>query len=109
MGHLPDYICTECGLKTPRENLTAKKVSFGTLGSSSIMLKSRTVAWLCDPCCNKDPAWQLAEYESPGFKQAEEMEEVARTARQMRRLEAGQPADETPPSGIPTVQDDSNS
>lgn len=104
MGHLPDYVCTSCGLQTPRANLVAKKVSFGTLGSNSVMLKSRTVAWLCFPCVKKDPAWQLEEYESPGFKQADEVEAMARAARQYRQL-----AGERLPRSLPTVDQSDNS
>lgn len=78
MGHQPEYKCTRCGnANVTRDDLLAMKVSFVTLGSEGITVKSRTPDWLCFPCLKKDPIWKMEEYDSPGLRTAEEQLEAA--------------------------------
>jgi hypothetical protein len=64
-----DYSCTCCGAEVGRENLTVKRAFFTTMGKPPTTIKSRTVAWLCQPCLDKDPDWTLDKFvASPGMR-----------------------------------------
>jgi hypothetical protein len=64
------YYCTNCGLETPREQLTVKKAVFTDMGSKARMHKSRVVDQLCPrpTCLPADPDWQREAFEEPNFK-----------------------------------------
>lgn len=72
MPHYSEYKCRgpgSCGRHTERELLTVKKVVFTVMGAGGKVLKSRTVAWLCDECVEKDPEYTSEPYaNAPGLK-----------------------------------------
>lgn len=51
------YQCTNCGSSTRRKNLTVKRSIFFEFGSAGKQKRSRTVAWLCPDCTDKDADW----------------------------------------------------
>lgn len=53
------YICTECGKTFDKEALTVVNILFKTMGVGPKIKKSRTLAWLCTPCLEKHPSWNL--------------------------------------------------
>lgn len=53
----PQYLCTACGKRKKREQLTVKKVLFQHFGRNGQVLRSRVSAWLCEECKNKDIDW----------------------------------------------------
>ena len=61
-----DYRCTECERSTDRKLLTVKKVMFQEMGSNARVLKTRTAAWLCPSCLNKDREWNIPKGDAPG-------------------------------------------
>lgn len=54
-----DYSCSDCGGRSTREDLMAKRVSFTTIGSTPKTVRSRTVKWLCEVCMMRDPDFNL--------------------------------------------------
>lgn len=56
--------CTACGEMFPRDDMTAKRVEFTTIGTKGKWrrIKSRTVAHLCDACREKDSDWNVKPY-----------------------------------------------
>lgn len=61
------YRCSSCG-KQPgptreiaRQHLFVKKIEFRRYGFKGSLLRSRTVAWLCRPCMEKDPNYNMPE------------------------------------------------
>jgi hypothetical protein len=62
------YSCSNCGKVTARSELTVKRIQFATMGEGYKTLKSRTTAWLCEPCRLADPAWnQELIFDAPGM------------------------------------------
>jgi hypothetical protein len=53
----PRYRCTRCGAEQTRGSLTVKKALFQGLGNRGQWQRSRTIAWLCDPCKMLDVDW----------------------------------------------------
>ena len=71
MPHYTEYRCTgaDCGKVTLRELLTAKKVNFSPIGPGAKIIRSRTVAWLCDECLEKDVDYNAQAFKAaPGLK-----------------------------------------
>lgn len=68
MANEPDYICTECGSDSTREQLTVKKVSFLEMGLNGRTLKSRVVGWLCPSCVNKDADFNREPWRAPNIR-----------------------------------------
>lgn len=63
------YQCTVCKRTVPREQLTAKRISFQTMGERFKTLRSRVIGWLCEDCREKDSIWNLPKRQSaPGMK-----------------------------------------
>lgn len=67
MAFTGEYKCSNCGKPEKKELLVVKKVMFQTIGIKPTTLRSRNVEWLCPVCVIKDPAWNTAEYSSPGM------------------------------------------
>lgn len=65
------YRCSACGASKDRDSLFVKRVYFATMGVKYKILKSRTVAWLCESCRDADPHWTQEFSQSPGFKKGE--------------------------------------
>ena len=64
-----EYSCTACGKEFTKDTLFAKRVMFAILGRNKGVVRSRTVAWLCEPCMNADPDYAREMYaSSPGMK-----------------------------------------
>ena len=62
------YKCSACQQPRARDSLTAKRVYFTTMGRGFKTIRSRTVAWLCPDCLEKDDAWTADMYsDSPGM------------------------------------------
>lgn len=71
MPHFSDYKCTECNRETLRGLLTAVRVQFTPLGPGAKVLRSRTIAWLCDECRETNDYWNLPAWSgAPGMKSA---------------------------------------
>jgi hypothetical protein len=71
MPHFSDYKCTDCQRETLKALLTAVKVQFTGLGAGAKVIRSRTIAWLCDECLCKNVHWNLPAYSgAPGMKSA---------------------------------------
>lgn len=69
MPHYSEYKCTECKQVTLKKLLYAKKVVFSPIGAGTKIIKSRTVAWLCNECIELDPDYQREAFnKSPGLK-----------------------------------------
>ena len=60
-----EYDCTSCGRTTARDDLMVKRAQFMTMGSGASNVRTRVVAWLCPPCLEKDPQWNLPERHKP--------------------------------------------
>lgn len=46
-----------------------KKVNFSAVGAGAKIVRSRTVAWLCDECLPKDPDYNAEAFKgAPGLK-----------------------------------------
>lgn len=58
MPFVSEYKCSECGEKTPVNELLAKRVIFRQMGDFGRTVKGRVVAWLCPSCLEKDPVWR---------------------------------------------------
>lgn len=62
-----NYICTRCGLKPDpsdskaKELLVAKTATFKSLGLHGRTIRSRTIAWLCPNCLDKDIQYNMPE------------------------------------------------
>lgn len=68
MPHFSDYRCTICNRETLRDLLVAKKVSFSKLGPGAKLIRSRTVAWVCDECIERDEEYNLPAFQgAPGM------------------------------------------
>lgn len=74
MANNRPYACSACKGPTPREHLLVKKVIFQELGVKPKMARSRTAAWLCPSCLQKDPHWNLGAYVAPGMVEADEFD-----------------------------------
>jgi ribosomal protein L37AE/L43A len=71
MPHFSDYKCTKCNRETLKQLLMAVKVQFTGLGAGAKVVRSRTIAWLCDECLEEDAYWNMPAYSSaPGMKSA---------------------------------------
>lgn len=57
MEDVTRYPCTACQRRTPRDELTVKRVSFFKFGERGKLLRVRTVAWLCPDCKLSDVDW----------------------------------------------------
>jgi hypothetical protein len=75
MPHYTDYRCTVCRQVTLKQLLTVKKAVFQPLGAGAKIIKSRTVAWLCNECVELDPEYMLEAFNAPGHK-SESLERV---------------------------------
>ena len=65
--HYSEYKCSSCKRITERTLLVAKKVIFSPLGPGAKVMRSRTVAWLCDECLPKDEVYASEPFSSaPG-------------------------------------------
>lgn len=63
------YECTYCHVDVGRDKLMAKRVQFLTMGKSARVLRSRTVAWVCNDCAKLDNDWTSEPWmDSPGLK-----------------------------------------
>lgn len=60
-----DYACTRCGKEHPRSDLVAKVASFRELGVGGRLVRSRTVAWLCENCMVYDPDYNMTRVNGP--------------------------------------------
>lgn len=76
MPHYTTDRCTSCGDLTSPELLTIKRVSFAARVSPSKLTRSRTVAWLCRKCLNKDEHWNLPAYKGTPGLTSEALERV---------------------------------
>jgi len=68
MPHYTDYRCTVCSRVTFKELLVVKKAVFQPLGAGAKIIRSRTVAWLCDECVELDEDYQREAFGSQGHK-----------------------------------------
>lgn len=63
------YCCDVCGDDVGRDNIYAKRVIFAQARRGGSVLKSRTVAWMCLPCLNKDPQFTSEKFVgAPGMR-----------------------------------------
>lgn len=63
------YQCTVCKKTVPRDELTAKRISFQTMGMRFKTLRSRVIGWLCKECLEKDETWNMPKRQNaPGMK-----------------------------------------
>jgi hypothetical protein len=65
MAQEHEYVCNGCGKHTARKMLTVKKILFTSMGAGSTTTRSRVQAWLCPPCVQKDPDWNLPANRQP--------------------------------------------
>lgn len=68
MAYNKPYKCTNCGEIIPREQVTVVRVQFMPPGSGAKVIKSRTINWLCPPCRDADPVWNLASHDAPAYQ-----------------------------------------
>jgi predicted RNA-binding Zn-ribbon protein involved in translation (DUF1610 family) len=61
VGRTPVYKCTSCGMEQERSRLSVKRIQFLTFGRSPKVLRSRTAAWLCPDCRERDVDWNRKE------------------------------------------------
>lgn len=72
-----EYKCGECGGEFAKEDLLVKRVQFMTLGRNGKNVRSRAVAWMCRPCAEADPQWNVPSMRSPGMRSASDASEEA--------------------------------
>jgi len=73
MPFVGPYVCSKCGAKTEREDLTVLRLSFLTMGTGPKVKKSRTLGWLCENCIEIHPLWNLDKFEGPPYRLTGEM------------------------------------
>jgi hypothetical protein len=71
-----EYKCSVCQRETLRDLLTAKKISFTTMGAGAKTLRTRTVAWLCDECILVDEDYTREAYSGAPGMQSPALERV---------------------------------
>lgn len=70
MAHYTEDRCSKCGNKTSPELLMVKRVQFLARVNLRKVLKTRVVAWLCEPCLDKDEDYNREAYTAPGHTSA---------------------------------------
>jgi hypothetical protein len=70
--------CTRCGSICSPELLTIMRVSFSPRTKPSKIVKSRTVAWLCEDCLGNEPTANLPAYKGAPGMTSEALERVRR-------------------------------
>lgn len=61
--------CRDCGRNATGEHMLVKTIIFRIAGRNGRMVRSRSVAWVCDLCVAKDPDWNRQPFdESPRLR-----------------------------------------
>lgn len=66
MPHYSVDVCTGCGKQTSPELLMIIRVQFMRRTAPSKVVRSRSKAWLCEACLEKNEDWKQEPYKSPG-------------------------------------------
>lgn len=68
MPHYTEDKCTACGNITSPELLTIVRVNFSPRKQPQKVIRSRSVAWLCEKCLDANEIWNSPAYKgSPGM------------------------------------------
>lgn len=62
---ISEYVCTQCGNPTKRDDLTVKRVQFVELGAGAKTKRSRVTHWLCVTCLAEDFDWNRDPFKIP--------------------------------------------
>jgi NMD protein affecting ribosome stability and mRNA decay len=78
MPHYTENLCTRCGSITSPELLTIVRVCFYPRTKTTKVIKSRTIAWLCEGCLDSNEYWNLPSHKGAPGMTSQPLERVRR-------------------------------